>query len=83
MWIRPSSAGGRAAGVPEEMEVTIRVDFEWKDPRTGEVLVSRRGYEAVGRYVPTRPVSEPFETAEHTAAQRLAQSIVSELRSGW
>ena len=69
-------------GTPEELEVAVRVDFEWRD-RDGELLRSRRGFEAIGHYVPARPVGEPFETAGHSAVHRLAEGIVSTLRADW
>lgn len=74
----------REGGVPEELEVRVVVSFEWKDLRPGEqagqTLRSRSGFEAVGRYVVTRPVGEPFENAQHTAVQQLAADIVSVMR---
>lgn len=73
----------RASGMPEEMEVTITVDFEWTDLRTGETLRERRGFEAVGRYVPRRPAGERFDTAQHAAVQQLARDIVATLRMDW
>ena len=69
------------SGVPEELEVRIVVNFEWKDLQAGQVLRSRAGFDAVGRYVVTRPVGEPFEHAQHTAVQRLATDIVSAMRA--
>ena len=69
-------------GVPEELELTMSVDFEWRD-RDGELLRSRRGFEAIGHYVPATPMSEPMETARHTAAQRMAEAIVSTMRGEW
>ncbi|MEX2387748.1 MAG: LptE family protein [Phycisphaeraceae bacterium] len=73
----------RPTGVPEEMEITMTVDFEWNDLRTGETLRRRRGFEVVGRYVPTRPVGERYETAQHAAVAQLASDIVSTLRQEW
>lgn len=73
----------RPGGVPEELEVTITVDFEWKDLRTGQILRDRKGFEAVGRYVPTSPVSQPFEIGQHMAIQALARDIVSTLQANW
>ncbi|MEX0745130.1 MAG: LptE family protein [Phycisphaeraceae bacterium] len=70
-------------GVPEEMEITIRVDFEWIDLRTGRTLRARQGFEAVGRYAPTRPAGERVETAQHAAVQQLARDIISTLRADW
>ncbi|MBI1337502.1 MAG: hypothetical protein GC164_11125 [Phycisphaera sp.] len=73
----------RTGGLPEEIEVTITVDFVWKDLGTGTVIRERRGFESVGRYVPSLPVSEPFPVAQHQAVQRLATDIVSTMRADW
>ena len=71
------------AGLPQEVELIVTIDFEWKDQRTGEVLVGRRGFSGVGRYIPTQPVAEGLEVGQQAAAQRLAQDLVSSLRGGW
>ncbi|MEM7624579.1 MAG: LptE family protein [Planctomycetota bacterium] len=73
----------REAGLPQEVEVAVTIDFEWTDQRSGEVLVSRQGFSAVGRYVPTQPVGERFEIGQHAAVQRLARDIVSAMRGDW
>jgi hypothetical protein len=73
----------RPGAMPQEMEVTVSVDFEWKDLRSGEIIRDRRGFEAVGRYVPTAPVGEAFEIAQHAAVENLAQDIVSTLQADW
>ncbi|MFA9477849.1 LptE family protein [Phycisphaerales bacterium AB-hyl4] len=70
-------------GVPDEMELTITVDFEWIDLRSGETIRERRGFEAVGRYAPTRPAGERFESGQHAAVQQLARDIVSTMRADW
>jgi len=71
------------AGYPREMEIALTVDVEWRDARTGEVLRSREGLEAVGRYLPESPVSETFETGRHAASQRMATAIVDAMRGDW
>ncbi len=73
----------RPGGLPQEMQVSISVDFEWKDLRENETLRDRRGFVAVGRYVPTDPLLEPFEIAQHQAVERLASEIVSVMRADW
>lgn len=70
-------------GMPQEIEVTITVNFQWKNLRTGDVIVDRKGFEAVGRYVPAAPVKQPFQVAQHQAVQQLARDIVSQLASRW
>jgi len=73
----------RDGTVPQEIEVTLTVDFEWRDLRTGRTLLERQGFAAVGRHIPTDPVGEPFEVAQHEAVQRLAREIVSSMRGDW
>jgi len=73
----------RPGGVPQEIELTVTVDFTWKDLGSGDVIRGRRGFVAVGRYVPTSGVGEPFEVAQHQAVQRLARDIVSTMQSDW
>ncbi|MEM9883815.1 MAG: LPS assembly lipoprotein LptE [Planctomycetota bacterium] len=73
----------RDAGLPQEVEVLVTIDFTWTDQRRGDVLVQRRGFSGVGRYVPTAPVNQPFEVGQHEAVQRLARDLVSTFRGGW
>ncbi|MFP4222605.1 MAG: LPS assembly lipoprotein LptE [Phycisphaeraceae bacterium] len=74
----------RDAGLPQTVEVTLVTDFQWKELRGGgDLLLDRRGFEAVGRFVPATPVSQPFEVAQHTAVEDLADQIVSEMRADW
>jgi hypothetical protein len=73
-------------GLPQEMEMRIVVDFEWKNGRTGQLLRQRKGFAAVGRYVPTRMgdrVGETYSTAQHRAVQQLADQVVMAMRSDW
>ena len=72
-----------SGGVPQEIEVVIRVDFQWRDARSGEVILDRQGFEAVGRHIPASPVGEPVEIAVRSAVQRMARDIVTTMRSDW
>lgn len=74
---------GVGGGVPQEIELTITVNFQWKDLRTGEVLRDRRGFKAVGRHIPAQPMGEPIEIAQHAAVEQLARDIVSTMRADW
>ena len=69
--------------LPEQMEVQVIVDFVWKDLRSGEDIIDRQGFSAVGRYIPTTPIGEPFAAAQHDAANRLAEDIVDQMRGDW
>ena len=73
----------RPGGVPQEVELTVTADFVWKDLGSGEVITDRRGFVAVGRYIPTSGIGEPIEIAQHLAIQRMASDIVSTMRSDW
>lgn len=73
----------RPGNLPQEIEVSVVVDWTWKNQRTGDVIRSRQGFESVGRYRPTQPIGDPFESAQHEAAQRLATDIVSAMRADW
>ncbi len=70
-------------GVPQELQVTVAAGFEWKDQRNGKVLRKRSSVSGTGEYVPSRPVGEPFEIAQHRAAAELAREMVSVMRSDW
>jgi len=70
-------------GVPQELEYRVTVNFEWKDLHTGELLRQRQGYQAVGRYIPARPISEPLAVGQHEAIQRMARQIVSVMAADW
>ncbi len=67
-------------GLPQEMEVKVTVDVEWRDRRSGRVLRRRDGLADVGTYKPAGDVAEPFEIAQHIAVQRLATKIVGVMR---
>lgn len=73
----------RPGNLPQEIEVSLVVDWTWKNQRSGEVIRSRQGFESVGRYRPTQPIGDAFESAQHEAAQRLAADIVSAMRADW
>lgn len=70
-------------GVPEEVEVTMVVNFEWKNTQTAEILRDRKGLPATARHVPTRPLGEPFEVAQHRIVEIMAQRIVDAMRKDW
>ncbi|MGD9688712.1 MAG: LPS assembly lipoprotein LptE [Phycisphaerales bacterium] len=73
----------RDTGLVEELAVEVTVDFEWKDNRTGRVIVSRRGFTGAEAFAPARGIGERIETGQHATVQELARAIVAEMRSGW
>lgn len=70
-------------GLADQIAIKVTVDFEWKDNRTGTVLVGRKNFSAVDTFVPGQGTSEPIEMGRRTANQRLAQQLVAELRTAW
>ena len=71
-------------GLPQEIEVTVTVDFEWKDLRTGKTIRGYRGLSAAGQFVPNRAVGEFDDDGVRLAVARLAGDIVSRMREdGW
>ncbi len=73
----------RDGNVPDELELTLTVNFEWQDLRTGRPIIDRRGFSSVGRYIPARSVGEPVQIAQYQAVQSMARDIVSAMRSDW
>lgn len=71
------------SGFVSEVAVDMAVDFTWRDNRTGETILSRRNFRAVGSFAPGPGAREPIELGEQAAIERLAKSIVGELRSDW
>ncbi|MBL0926845.1 MAG: hypothetical protein IBJ11_04225 [Phycisphaerales bacterium] len=70
-------------GLVQEMAVDLAVNFQWKNNRTGEVLVARRNFRASAAFVPSRGAQEPIELGQRAAVDRLAKDLVAELRSSW
>lgn len=70
-------------GFVDQLAVELRVDFDWTDQRTGEVLVSRRGFAAVDTFVPARGTGERLAMGERAAIDRLAKDLVRELQTQW
>jgi hypothetical protein len=78
---RLSLASG--TGLVQEVAVTLTVDFEWRDNRTGEVLAARRRLVSSDSFVPARPTGERMELGQTAAAERVAQTIVGMMQSSW
>lgn len=76
-------SANRTSGLAQELAVSITVDFDWVDVRTGRTLASRRSFTASETFVPSLPAGERLEVGEHAAVQQLARDIVAEMRSGW
>ncbi|MBC7771336.1 MAG: hypothetical protein H7210_02460 [Pyrinomonadaceae bacterium] len=80
--IQPLSLG-RNTGLVQEQAVTMVIQFDFKDVRTGKMLTSRRNFSSTEAFVPAYGVQERLEVGQHATVQDLARSVVAELRSGW
>ncbi len=70
-------------GYVQELAVRVTIDFDWRDTRNGQLLVSRRGFAGVDTFVPTARTRETVEYGQTATVQRLATDVVRTLRSGW
>jgi hypothetical protein len=70
-------------GLVQEIALTLRVDYDWIDTRTGRVLVGRRNFAGADTFVPSGPSGEPIEIGEHGAVQRVANDLVGTMRGAW
>ncbi len=71
------------SGLVQEMAVTVVIDFDLRDNRSGKVLVSRRRFAGVDTFVPTRGTGERLEVGQRAAVGRMSRDIVGELRADW
>ncbi len=83
-WSLETLATNQDSGLVEELAVMLTISFEWRDLRTGEVKVARRGFRASSAFVPARGASERLDLGERAASDRLARDLIAELRtSAW
>lgn len=64
---------------PRQTAATVVATFQWKDLRTGEILVNRPRFVQTVDYI--RPVGEDFHHAMQRAMNRMAERIVEEMYS--
>ena len=80
---RESLSRSRETGLSEEVIVSVTIDFEWRDLRSGRTIVGREEFTGDGLFVPSRPSSEPIELGQFAVVQELARDVVTVLRSAW
>jgi hypothetical protein len=81
--MRDQLSKSRQTGLSEEVIVSVSIDFQWKDLRTGEAIVEREAFAGHGLFVPSAPSSESIELGRFAVVQQLAADLVSELRHDW
>jgi len=67
--------------LPREQNLTVAIDFVWKDLRTGAILRERRNFQHAAVYYPTLGEGE-FHGAQQVM-DRLALMIVQEMQADW
>jgi len=67
--------------LPRETMMTLIVKFQWKDLRTGKILVSKDRW--LQSYDFSRPVGESEWTGLQGAVDRMAETIVEQLEAEW
>ncbi len=67
--------------LPRESELTIVVNFTWKDLRSGRVIVERKNFNRYATEIPQ--IGERVDDAEQLAVERLATAIVDQMQSDW
>jgi hypothetical protein len=80
---RDQLSKSRVTGLSEEVTLSVTIDLNWRDRRTGESLLELESFTAHSLFVPSRPTGEPIELAQFGAAQRLARDIVSQMQADW
>ncbi len=70
-------------GLVQEQATRITIRFEWRDNRSGEIIVARDRYSASAVFSPSRNVADRIELSQRTAIEELAHDVISEMRSGW
>jgi hypothetical protein len=67
--------------LPQEQSITMKVNFTWKNLRTGQILVERREFEQKATFFPT--LGEGTFVGSQDAVEKLALGIVNELQADW
>ena len=67
--------------LPRESELTVVVNFVWKDQRSGRILVERKAFNRSATEIPQ--LGERVTDAEQLAIERLAAGIVDQMQTDW
>ncbi len=65
--------------LPRETQVTVAVNFQWKDLRSGRILVRREQFNRSATDIPQ--IGERTDDATQLAIERLAAAIVEQLQN--
>ena len=73
----------RPSGLVQELAYEVAADYDWKDNRTGRVMVARRNFRSSDAFAPTLNVNERIDIGAQGAVEEMARDIVASLRSNW
>jgi hypothetical protein len=69
------------ADLPQEQLYIVRVNFIWKDLRSGRILCERRNFEQTATFYPT--LAENQFVGSQQNVEKLALGIVQEMQANW
>lgn len=67
--------------LPQETQVTVVVNFTWKDLRTGKILSERKMFARSANTIPQ--IGQQLSDAEQTAMEKLARAIVAQMQKSF
>lgn len=67
--------------LPQESQLTVVVNFVWKDTRNGRIIVERKEFARSATEIPQ--LNERVMDAEQLAIERAAAAIVDQLQTDW
>ena len=73
----------RTTGLDNEVMITVVIDFEWLNLRSGGRLVGRQNFSSSALFIPSQPSSEPIEIGQFAVVQQLSSDIVAQMQSSW
>lgn len=73
----------RTTGLDNEVMITVVMDFEWLNLRSGGRIMGRKNFSSSALFVPSRPSAEPIEMGQFAVIQQLSQDIVDQMQSSW
>lgn len=73
----------KTTGLDNEVMITVVMDFEWLNLRSGGRIMGRKNFSSSALFVPSRPSAEPIEMGQFAVIQQLSQDIVDQMQSSW
>lgn len=70
-------------GDARELEMVITASIQWKDLRSGKIILKRQNIRAACPYIPHAPFNEDFFKGSEGAINRLAERIVEKMEKDW